>query len=93
MESDSDTRVGQLLDPIRSLFQRYEEPEVNDHSVAPSQLKRWKEYNVHFPEDHNQEHEASWTGAPGVWYCRDCHEWFRTWEETPHRPERQEAGF
>lgn len=87
----SSHRLSRLADPVRSLFERYEED--HEQSIDEPKVARWEKYEIHFPEDHPSDHDASWTGADGVWYCRTCNEWYRTWEENPSRPERQEAGW
>lgn len=84
--------IGRAFDPIRRLFDRYEGGHF-DHGPTEDKIERWKAHDVHFPEDHPNGHESSWTGAPGIWYCQTCHEWYRTWTDTPSRPERQEAGW
>lgn len=81
-----------LKGPLERLFQRFSGG-ASEQRVIPSKEERWKEHEVHFPEDHDTDHDACWTAAPGVWYCRTCHEWFRTWRFNPQRPMRQEEGW
>lgn len=56
----------------------------NNEFISHSKVEQWKEYEFKYPSDHPAEgHTKVWTGAPGVWYCRTCSEWYRIWEETP----------
>lgn len=67
------------------------EREIN--GVAKRKVERWMEYDVAWPSEECAGHEKVWTGAPGVWHCRDCVEWYRVWEDAPYRPERQKEGW
>jgi len=56
-------------------------------------VERWREYEVRDPAGHAHIHEGTptchWTCAPGIWTCRECGEWFRTWEDEPEVDPRQ----
>jgi len=63
--------------------------------MPPNQVKpEYYEYPVRDPNDHPSDHNSFWTGAIGIWYCRDCHQWYRVWsdDEEPYRPKRQKEG-
>lgn len=55
------------------------------------QRKKWQEYEYRNPylDTEHIDHTTFWTAAPGVWYCRDCNEWFRTWSEEPEEHPQQ----
>lgn len=70
-------------------------PLTNDRreAIPRPKIERWREHEVARPDERCEDHSKAWTMAPGIWYCRTCHEWFRTWEKWPTRPARQEAGY
>ena len=55
--------------------------------------QQYLEYEVAKPHERCIGHDRSWTGADGIWYCYDCKEWFRVWEDEQFRPERQREGW
>lgn len=62
-------------------------------AVTSRKIERWRDHEVARPDERCDGHSRAWTMAPGIWYCRDCHEWFRTWEKYPTRPYRQQEGY
>jgi len=57
-------------------------------TLTKSQIQRYKEdYEVREPIKGHKGHDTVWTRAPGVWHCRDCIEWYRTWEDHPSEVE------
>lgn len=68
-----------LLNRLRRVF--------SPTGTVPSrgQRDRWKDYEYRPPErdDEHAGHETVWTAAPGIWHCKDCHEWYRTWRVSP----------
>lgn len=84
---------------IRYLGRKIWRPDYNLKSERYSNRKveRWSEYEVLDPRDAylHSDHDTVWTSAPGVWCCKTCHEWYRTWEDTPKRDIRQgtKKGF
>jgi hypothetical protein len=59
---------------------------------SQTHAERYREYTAldpHTDAEHT-DHDTCWTAAPGVWHCRDCHEWFRTWKMIPSYDTRQD---
>lgn len=64
--------------------------EDNTEFIPSQKIERWGEYEFKYPSDHPAEgHTKVWTGAPGVWHCRTCGEWYRIWEDTPRYAKEQ----
>lgn len=54
------------------------------NGLSKSQIRQYKEdMEVKEPPGGHQGHDLVWTKATGVWHCRDCHVWYRTWEDHP----------
>lgn len=81
-----------ILEFIRDAIGNDEYPYNLDHS--PQKVERWREYEVVTPRESTGHagHECFWTAAPGIWTCRDCGEWYRTWTDEPERPPQQEQA-
>lgn len=59
-------------------------------SHSQQKINRWiEETQVREPGQGHGDHDVVWTSAPGIWNCRDCVEWYRTWEDEPEIDERQ----
>lgn len=57
-------------------------------ALNPEQISEYKnKYDVKTDISGHRNHDTVWTAAPGVWHCRDCHEWYRTWEDHPNEIE------
>lgn len=77
-----------------AVFRRFKrwllsEPEGDepDRHIPKRQVERYREYEylpLERAEEH-RDHKTFWTRAPGVWFCRTCSEWYRTWEGSPRR--------
>lgn len=63
-----------------------------DNRYTRSQIDRWKSFRIGNPETHTDRHDVCWTGGPGIWHCKDCNEWFRTWDNSVETSEDLEEA-
>lgn len=81
-----------LLNRLKTLFFGGETEAPRAHSQDVKR-ERYLEYDVAQPKDRCEYHDRCWTSADGIWYCYDCHKWFRVWEDEQYRPKRQGGGL
>lgn len=60
-------------------------------TYTKSQESRWRELKIKDPykDAEHSGHDTVWTAAPGIWHCRDCCMWYRTWADNVRSDERQ----